>query len=257
MKKYIFATIIALTALTSCRLDNGSERDVDKVPRRLYNKMYNATLGGYLPYFNLVPLTEMLMDGSVTAEQIKKQFSYEAVIVEEGVYLFKQAGYYSYYVATDARPLSDGGEWSAGTVSNSDAPAELNERVAIKGHADEFTMSFASTTYGGWGDIVDITETEGEFVSTYEVEQAGSGRLTITHSVTTSAFYFYDGRAGEYNYTERYRIEWSSLEPIIIENSQVQSLAVDIRYTNLDSGTTRHVAAYINGSEQRFERFDE
>ena len=47
MKKYIFATIIALTALTSCRLDNGSERDVDKVPRRLYNKMYNATLEGY------------------------------------------------------------------------------------------------------------------------------------------------------------------------------------------------------------------
>ena len=68
MKKYIFATIIALTALTACRLDKGSEPDVDKVPRRLYNKMYNATLGGYLPYFNLVPLTEMLMDGSVTAE---------------------------------------------------------------------------------------------------------------------------------------------------------------------------------------------
>ena len=72
-----------------------------------------------------------------------------------------------------------------------------------------------------------------------------------------TAFYFYDGRAGEYDSTERFRIEWSSLVPLLIQDGEVMRLAMDIRYTNLDSGTMRHVAAYINGSEQRFERFDE
>lgn len=262
MKKYIFATIIALTALTACRLDNGSEPDVDAVPRRLYNTMYRAALERCMPYFDIVVFTDMLMDGDATlVEQIKRKFPYE-VTVEEGVYRFKTAGYYSYYVIPDDRHLEDGGEWTAGVVSNSDSIPLPQESVTIKGSAGsagEFTMLFTRETV-----VVSISKgitstsiTEGEFVLNSEVER-DKDAIKVTHYVTTSASYFYDGEIGIYSdSTERYRIEWSSLVPLSIVNGRDQRLAMDIRYTNLDSGTTRHVAAYINGSEQRFERFDE
>lgn len=265
MKKFIFATIIALMALTSCRLDRGDVPNADKMPNMLYHKMYRSTLENCLPYFSLVVITEMLMAGDVTIEQINSQLL-DDITVENGIYYFKpdidhSAYVYAYpYVATDGRQIADGGEWKAGFISIKDS-TDFGVPVTIKGNAEaacEFTMSFA-TRYEDedWDGIINITQTEGTFASAYEVENQNN-TITITNRVTTSAVYMYEGREGEYNNSiERYRIEWSSLEPMLIVNWKAKRLAMDIHYTHLDSGKTHHVAAYVNGDEKRFERFAE
>lgn len=254
MKKYIFAAVIALLGFSSCRLSDSGIRDYNKVPRMIYEKMYNACLYGYIKEMDFVVLTDMLMAGDEQlAAKIRKQYMVN-VAVEDGVYYFDMGYSNTYYVATDSRPLDEGGEWKVGIIS--EYASKMIEHAAVEGNANkagQFTMTYAKR----YAQPLEYTtdERKGFITSDFVVEQSSEG-FVITHNATTTATYNCKKEGGDvWNPAENYCIEWFSIEPFVISNGTMIRLAVDIHYHNLADGTGYHVAAYVNGSEKTYERY--
>lgn len=261
MKKYIFATIIALMALTSCRLSEGDFRNETKVPNILYDKMRSLAFVQQVPFLDYAVFTEMLMTGDEqTAERIKNQYFPEGQITsDDGVYYFAQKASYNYpyilYVATDGKTLAEGGQWKAGYVYDIDNPSHKTELVSIWGNADEeccFTISCTKDEFIGYEDELSRVKLEAIYTNRYELVARGNTYI-LKHLFDTTATYTNDSSWGTKK--ENYRIEWRSLEPVCIVNSALQTMSVDIIYENLDDGTGHHVAVYVDGWRMDYERF--
>lgn len=148
MKRYIIVALLALVCSTSCLLDSGSDPDMNRSKRIIYNDravhpIYQAQT--YAWYF--VVADTFLYGSEEEQAAIKSSYDDELMVeaIEGGIRISRDDSRSYYTVTTDGKKLSEGGLWS---LTSGTATKLIVTATGIEGSDKTFCLQYnANSTY--------------------------------------------------------------------------------------------------------------
>lgn len=142
MKRYIIVALLALVCSTSCLLDDGSEPDVNRPYKVIYENKAGMPVYLAQTYAWYFIVADTFLYGN-EEEQAAIKSRYDELVVEpiEGGLVISKAKSDSYTVTTDGKKLSEGGLLS---LYRGTATKELTTAIGVEGRAKTFCLQYDS-----------------------------------------------------------------------------------------------------------------
>ena len=239
MRKIFSMIMVALMALfvaTSCKLDNGTEPDIDRAKNLLWWHV-QVPINQHYEHFRAVAyLNDTLLDRSV----VEGGYTPSNVVVENNIYTiyYGSTNYArSYRIEIDSKRLDEGGKWTIYyRIGTNNEYKKLGEAEGIIGETSKFKFLIDSsmcTVYGSNSYYSAESEMEYEYDN---IRECLCVKYNTLKGVTWDVLYPND-----------YAINFEVVEPLVIRTS-IEEGKIDILYKDLVDITSRQLSVVIANS---------
>ena len=232
----IMVALVALFVATSCKLDNGTEPDIDRAKNLLWWHV-QVPINQHYEHFRAVAyLNDTLLDRSV----VEGGYTPSNVVVENNIYTI----YYgstsfarSYRIEIDSKRLDEGGKWIIYyRIGTNNEYKKLGEVEGIIGETSKFKFLIDSsmcTVYGSNSCYSAESEMEYEYDKIKEC-------LCVKYNT-------FKGVVWDASAPNDYAINFEVVEPLVIRTS-IEEGKIDILYKDLVDITSRQLSVVIANS---------
>ena len=232
----IMVALVALFVATSCKLDNGTEPDIDRAKNLLWWHV-QVPINQHYEHFRAVAyLNDTLLDKSV----VEGGYTPSNVVVENNIYtIYYGATNYarSYRIEIDSKRLDEGGKWTIYyRIGTNNEYKKLGEVEGIIGETSKFKFLIDSsmcTVYGSNSCYSAESEMEYEYDKIKEC-------LCVKYNT-------FKGVVWDASAPNDYAINFEVVEPLVIRTS-IEEGKIDILYKDLVDITSRQLSVVIANS---------
>ena len=236
----IMVALVALFVATSCKLDNGTEPDIDRAKNLLWWHV-QVPINQHYEHFRAVAyLNDTLLDRSV----VEGGYTPSNVVVENNIYtIYYGATIYarSYRIEIDSKRLDEGGKWTIYyRIGTNNEYKKLGEVEGIIGETSKFNLLIDSskcTVYGSNSCYSAESEMEYEYDKINEC-------LCVKYNT-------FKGVVWDASAPNDYAINFEVVEPLVIRTS-IEEGKVDILYKDLVDITSRQLSVVITNQNSTF-----
>ena len=232
----IMVALVALFVATSCKLDNGTEPDIDRAKNLLWWHV-QVPINQHYEHFRAVAyLNDTLLDKSV----VEGGYTPSNVVVENNIYtIYYGSTSYSksYRIQTDGKRFDEGGVWTIYyRIGTNNEYKKLGEVEGIIGETSKFKFLIDSsmcTVYGSNSCYSAESEMEYEYDKINEC-------LCVKYNT-------FKGVVWDASAPNDYAINFEVVEPLVIRTS-IEEGKIDILYKDLVDITSRQLSVVIANS---------